>query len=289
MDAGTVQRAADTVGMSQPAATQALADMEDLLGAALFERHARGVRPTRFGQALVPVARNVLQALRASTETIAALQAGAQALLRLGCIPAAASGLLYRALPQLLQAEPGLRIELAEENTEHLLPELAAGRLDALLCRRPQPLPSHWRFELLLDDAPAVMAAPGHPLAGQRGVSLDALALLPWVLPPLGMGVRNYYDQLWADHASQPAIYPLSTTALPVVLEILRTTAAVCLTPRSVAEPLVQWGAASLIDVALPALPQAALEGLGLLCTEASDPPALAALRTQLRAATGRL
>jgi molybdate transport repressor ModE-like protein len=287
-DAGSVQRAAAIVGMSQPAATQALADMEALLGAPLFERHARGVRPTRIGQAVVPVARNVLQALRASTETVVALQAGARALLRLGCIPAAASGLLAAALPPLVAAQPGLQIELAEENTDHLLPELAAGRLDAVLCRRPRPLPAHWRFELLLRDEPAVLAAPGHPLAGRRKVPLDALALQPWILPPRGMGVRSYHEQLWAGHASPPPIYPLTTTALPVVLEVMRTTSALSLMPRSMVAPLAQWGVAAVLDVALPALPQASLEGLGLLTTDAADPPALTALRARLRAAAAR-
>ncbi|WBY02356.1 LysR substrate-binding domain-containing protein [Ramlibacter tataouinensis] len=283
-DAGGVQRAAAVVGMSQPAATQALADLEELFGAALFERHTRGVRPTRFGQAVVPVARNVLQALRASTEAVAALQAGAQALLRLGCIPAAASGLLRQALPALLAAQPGLQVELAEENTDHLLPELAAGRLDAVLCRPPRPLPPHWRFELLQQDRPAVVSGPGHALAGRPQVPLAALELLPWILPPRGMGVRRYHEQLWAGRAA-PRLHPLTTTSLPLVLEVLRTTPAVSLMPRSMVEPLLQWGVAAVLDVDLPELPEAALEGLGLLTTGGEDPPAVSGLRSQLRAA----
>ncbi|MFN9471848.1 LysR substrate-binding domain-containing protein [Acidovorax sp.] len=286
-DAGSVQRAALAVGMSQPAATQALADLEDLLQAPLFERHNRGVRPTRFGEAVVPVARNVLQALRATTETLSALQAGAQAFLRLGCIPAAASGLLARALPALLQAQPGLQVELIEENMVHLLPELAAGRLDAVVCRRPQDVPAPWQFELLQADAPAVVAAPGHPLARLRSVALGRLVGLPWVLPPRGMGVRDYYDRLWAGHAQQPALYPLATTALPVVLEALRSTGAVSLMPQSIAQTLVDTGVAVALNVRLPEALESSLQGLGLLTTGLADGPALAALRQRLRAAGG--
>ena len=285
-DAGSVQRAATAVGMSQPAATQALADLEGLLEAPLFERHNRGVRPTRFGEAVVPVARNVLQALRATTETLSALQAGAQAFLRLGCIPAAASGLLARALPALLQAQPGLQVELIEENMVHLLPELAAGRLDAVVCRRPQDVPAAWQFELLQNDAPAVVAAPGHPLAGLRSVALNRLVGLPWVLPPRGMGVR-YYDRLWAGHAQQPVLYPMATTALPVVLEALRSTGAVSLMPQSIAQALVDTGVAVVLAVKLPQALESSLQGLGLLTTGFADGSALAALRTRLRAASG--
>jgi DNA-binding transcriptional LysR family regulator len=286
-DAGSVQRAAGVVGMSQPAATQALVDLEELFGATLFERHARGVRLTSFGDAVVPVARNVLHALRSSTEAVAALRAGAHALLRLGCIPAAASSLLSRALPRLVAAQPGLQVELSEHNTDHLLPELAAGRLDAVLCRTQRSLPPDWRFEPLLRDEPAVIAAPGHPLASQRKVSMQALALQPWVLPPRGMGVRNYYEALWQGHVSPPPVYPLVTTALPVVLEVMRTTSAVTLLPRSVVEQLAQWGVVAVLDVALPPLSGTALEGLGLLTSGEPDSPALTALRTQLRSMAG--
>ncbi|NML42115.1 LysR family transcriptional regulator [Ramlibacter sp. G-1-2-2] len=283
-DAGSVQRAAAVVGMSQPAATQALVDLEELFDAALFERHARGVRLTSFGEAVVPVARNVLQALRSSTEAVAALRAGAQALLRLGCIPAAASSLLCRALPRLVAAQPGLRVELSEHNTDHLIPELAAGRLDAVLCRKQRSLPPDWRFELLLRDEPVVIAAPEHPLARQPKVPLAALAMQAWILPPRGMGVRDYHEELWAAHANPPPVYPLVTTALPVVLEAMRTTGAVTLLPRSMVGQLVEWGVVAVLDVALPVLPQAGLEGIGLLTTGEADPPALTALRAQLRA-----
>ncbi len=284
-DAGSVQRAATAVGMSQPAATQALADLEELLGASLFERHNRGVRPTALGDVVVPVARNVLQALRAATETLSALQAGAQAFLRLGCIPAAASGLLARALPALLQAQPGLQVELIEENMVHLLPELAAGRLDAVVCRRPQDVPAAWQFELLLRDEPMVVAAPGHPLAGPQPVPLADLVHWPWVLPPKGMGVRGYHDRLWAGHSQRPPLYPMATTALPVVLEVMRTTQAVCLMPQSIAQTLVDTGVAVALHVALPESMESSLEGLGLLTTGLSDGPALAALRVRLRVA----
>lgn len=284
-DAGSVQRAAATVGMSQPAATQALSDLEELLEAPLFERHNRGVRPTALGDVVVPVARNVLQALRAATETLSALQAGAQAFLRLGCIPAAASGVLARALPALLQARPGLQVELIEENMVHLLPELAAGRLDAVVCRRPQDVPAPWQFELLLRDEPMVVAAPGHPMAGPQPVALADLVHWPWVLPPKGMGVRGYYDRLWAGHAPQPPLYPMATTALPVVLEVMRTTQAVCLMPQSIAQTLVDTGVAVALHVALPESMESSLEGLGLLTTGFPDGPALAALRLRLRTA----
>ena len=283
-DAGSVQRAASQVGMSQPAATQALSDLEQLLGMGLFERHARGVRATRSGQAMVTVARSVLQALNASTEMLVALEAGASDLLRLGCIPAASSGLLRQSLPMLLQAHPGLQVELVEENSAHLLPELAAGRLDAVLCRGPQGLAAHWRFELMLPDTPVVIAHPKHPLALGSTLAISALKQALWILPPRGMGVRDFYDQLWAEESVAPPLYPLVTTALPVILDVMRTARALSLVPRSLAVSLVEWGLVKILPVTLPELPAAALEGLGVVTRNTPPSKALNALRALLSA-----
>ena len=287
-DAGSVQRAAGAVGMSQPAATQALSDLEALLETALFERHTRGVRLTRFGEAVVPVARNVLQALRASADTLASLHAGARAFMRIGCIPAAASGLLARVLPAFLQSQEGLRIELIEENTVQLLPELAAGRLEAVVCRRPADMPAPWQFELLQPDEPVILVAPDHPLAGKRALALKKLAAHAWILPPPGMGVRDFHEALWAGMAVRPVVHPMSTTALAVVVEVLRTQHAVSVMPRSIAQSLVDAGVAVVLDVKLPQPMDRMLEGLGLLTTGFADTPALAALRVNLRAASRR-
>ncbi|HEX5390270.1 MAG TPA: LysR family transcriptional regulator [Burkholderiaceae bacterium] len=287
-DAGSVQGAATLVGMSQPAATQALADLETLLGTELFERHSRGVRLSRFGAAVVPVARNVLQALRATTETLSALQAGAQALLRLGTIPAAAAGLLAPTLPAFMQAHPGLQIELIEENSVHLLPELAAGRLDAVVCRRPGELPGNWVFELLLADEPVVVLAPGDALTQRPRVTLRDLDSRAWVLPPQGTGIRAYFDALWAGRERRPTLYPLATTALTVVLEAMRSQAVVSLMPRSFAQSLVDTGQAAIVPLKLPKTGHTALEGLGLLTTGQPDPPPLRELREWLRPLGGR-
>jgi DNA-binding transcriptional LysR family regulator len=281
-DSGSVQRAAAIVGMSQPAATQALSDMEGLLGATLFERHRRGVRATPQGQAVIPVARQVMLALRASTETLSALQSNTRALLRLGCIPAAATGLLAKVLPAFLQAHEGLQIELVEENMSQLLAELSAGRLDAVICRQPSELPPNWTFELLMTDEPVVMASPQHPMARRRRIALPELVRYPWILPPPGMRVRDFFDTLWDAQPARPPLYPLVTTSLMVVQEVMRAALAVGMVPKSLISTMVDTGAAVPLAVDLPS---ASLGGLGLVMRDTPDLPSLDDLRERLRLA----
>lgn len=66
-EAGAIQKAAAAFGMSQPAATQSLTRLEELLGITLFDRHARGVRLTRDGRLLLPA----LKRLHDSIEMLA--------------------------------------------------------------------------------------------------------------------------------------------------------------------------------------------------------------------------
>jgi molybdate transport repressor ModE-like protein len=97
---GSVMQAAVELSMSQSAATQALAELERVLDIKLFERHARGMRPTVAGQALIDAARGMLVGLQEVSESLASIRRGASAALRLGAIPAAALSVLSQLLPR---------------------------------------------------------------------------------------------------------------------------------------------------------------------------------------------
>ena len=91
---GSIVQAAAHLHMSQSAATQALAELERVLDMRLFERHARGIRPTLAGQTLIDSARTVMGELEDAAEALAAIRMGASAALRLGTIPSAAHSIV---------------------------------------------------------------------------------------------------------------------------------------------------------------------------------------------------
>ena len=285
-ESGSVQRAAQAMAMSQPAATQALADLETLVGEALFERHARGVRLTRFGQVLLPLARSVLQSVRAASQSIAALQAGAQSLLRLGSIPAGTAGVLAHALPRWIANHPDVQLDVVEDHSRHLLAELTANRLDAVLCRQPNDFDSAWQFAALRDDQPAFIASPQHPLVTTRRSTWKLACRYPWLMPHQGMALREHLAPLWSDALpSHPPLHPLSTTSLPVILKILEDRRTIAVSPSCVVQPLVQAGQVALLHIALPQLLQEpVLPPLGLLYRSDSEKrPLLEQLRAHLQ------
>lgn len=284
-DTGSVRRAAEQVGMSQPAATQALADIESLLGMALFERLVRGMRLTAAGRAVIPMAKGTLGALRASADTLHALQTGASGVLRIGSIPAAVSGLLCRALPALGTTHPELRIEVLEAPGEQLVGEVASGRVDFALCRKPAQLPPACSFEPLAQDAPWVVAGRRHPLARQEKVSLADLRAARWMLPGQGLGVRDAFDALFAGSGAPPPLHPVSTTSIALLLEVLRRERVLSLVPRSLIEPFVQWGLVARIAFDLPGR----FEGIGAVLGPESDSPAVESCLAALRVAAEEL
>lgn len=263
-DAGNIQRAADKLGLSQPAATQAIAEIERVLDLPLFERHARGVRLTRYGAALMPVARSALRALQSTTDAMAKLRDGHEGVVRVGMI-AAGLGLMQLVLPRYHHDHPGTLVEVLDSNVDHLLAQLQSGRLDLVLCRQPQALSSNLRYESLLVDDAAIVCNPRHALAARRSVALEDLRGLPWLVPPEGVGARPVFDALWKDHLA-PALHPVTTTSIPLLMEMLRTAPeAVAIAPRSLLRPYCDWNVVRELRVELPEGLQLRLGHIGIV------------------------
>ena len=114
-DLQSLHRAASSIGLSQPAATHALVELESSLGGPLFERHSKGMRLTRLGEAVLPLLRASLVPLQAAAGNAALMQQGAaSALIRIGSIAAGINGLLTVAIPTYVAAHPDAAIDVHE-------------------------------------------------------------------------------------------------------------------------------------------------------------------------------
>jgi molybdate transport repressor ModE-like protein len=261
-DHGHLKHAADEVGVSQPSATQALAELEQLLEVRLFERHSRGMRMTAAGSVLIPVIRHVLEALHAATGSLAALQEGASGLIRVGVIAAVASAVLGERVLRFCARHPDMRVEIVEDAGAHLLQELLAGSLDLVLGRRPQPVPPKLHFESLRPDEAIVVAGPGHPLAGRRGLSLRDLSDYPWMRAAPGVWTREVFDALFEEAGIRPRLHQVSLASLGPLPEILRDDRTLAMVPTGIGRSLCRWKQAVVLDAHL-GTPRGEI---GLLC-----------------------
>lgn len=131
------RKAAELARISQPALSAQIAEMEQRLGTALFERTRRTVVLTDMGKRLLPRVRGILNGIRSLEELASQRRGILQGRLRLGIIPTIAPYLLPILIPELREAYPELTIELREAVTSKLVEDLRLGDLDALIAALP--------------------------------------------------------------------------------------------------------------------------------------------------------
>jgi len=141
-DHGHFGRAAEACAISQPALSVQIRELEAALGQVLFERGARQVRLTRFGEDFANRVREILRSVDELSEMARVAGTGLSGSLRLGVIPTIAPYLLPRVVGGLTKAYPDLDLHVRESITPRLLEELGDGRLDAAIVALPVSEPS---------------------------------------------------------------------------------------------------------------------------------------------------
>jgi LysR family transcriptional regulator, hydrogen peroxide-inducible genes activator len=151
---GHFGRAAAACAISQPALSEQIRELEESLGAALFERGAgaRQVRITSFGEEFAPRVRDLLRSAD-ELETLArASRDRPLRRLRLGVIPTIAPYFLPTVIRDLIRLHPDLDIRVRETLTPKLVRELLEGRLDAAIVALPISEPSFAEVALFSED-----------------------------------------------------------------------------------------------------------------------------------------
>ncbi|MGH1576366.1 LysR substrate-binding domain-containing protein [Planktotalea sp.] len=149
---GHFGRAASVCAISQPAISVQIKEMEQTLGAPLFERGARQVRLTRVGEDLITRARAILGEVDQLIDIARASNGQSLARLRLGIIPTIAPYLLPSLIGALKQQSPALDLHVRETLTPKLLHELADGKIDAAILALPVSEPSLFEAPLFSED-----------------------------------------------------------------------------------------------------------------------------------------
>ena len=156
---GHFGRAAAACAISQPALSEQIMELEESLGAALFERGARQVRITSFGEEFALRVRDILRSVDELEGLARASRAPLLGRLRIGVIPTVAPYLLPTVIGDLTRVYAGIDIHVRETLTQKLIQELAEGRLDAAIVALPVSEPSFAEIALFAEDF--VLVRPG--------------------------------------------------------------------------------------------------------------------------------
>jgi DNA-binding transcriptional LysR family regulator len=181
---GSFSAAADALSYTQSAVSQQVATLEAETGMTLLERHARGVRVTPAGRALVEHAEGILARLEAAESELAAIAGLRGGRLRMASFPTAGATLMPLAIATFRSTYPEIELTLAEGEPEEIAPRLRAGEFDLALLfefERPEAGKEGLRRIELLQD-PMYLALPSeHPLARKSGLRLQDLRGEAWV------------------------------------------------------------------------------------------------------------
>ena len=195
-EAGSVSAAAERLHRTQPAVSAQLRKLTQAVGEPLYRRHRHGVHLTEAGEALLPYARSVANAVagaqRWSDELGGLLRGG----LRIASSMTVAVYRLPSALARFRAAHPGLRIELLTRNSADAVALLAGGEADLAIVEGPvsEP-PAQVEVALYGIDRLVLVVRPDHPLAASEPLPLVRLAGLEVVRRERGSGTREVVDR----------------------------------------------------------------------------------------------
>jgi DNA-binding transcriptional LysR family regulator len=248
----SVLRAAEAANMTQPAASKLIAEMESMLGVPLFERHARGVDPTWYGQVLIRRARSALAEIGRAHDEIDALRNGRMGQASIGTVVNPGTNLVPQAIAAVKREFPDILIRVEMDYSRPLVAKLLDGQLDVVVGRIMGPEGAdELEFEPIADEPHSVVVRSGHPLV-QRGTIVHAdLAEYGWILPPEASVLRSRLDSMFLEHGLRLPQNIIETASLPVITNLLRDSDLLTALPAESVAPYVQSNQLAVLPIDL--------------------------------------
>ena len=225
---GHFGRAAEACAISQPALSMQIRELEEALGTPLFERGARQVRLTGFGEEVESRVREILRSVDELGDLARAARGGLAGRLRIGVIPTVAPYLLPTLIADLARLHPGIDIRVRETLTPRLIRELADGRLDTAILALPVSEPALAEVPLFTEQFVLVRQAED---AGKPVPSAEMLREMRLLLLEEGHCFRDQALSFCAMQASVPREL-LDGSALSTLVQMVGAGIGVTLIPE---------------------------------------------------------
>lgn len=242
-ECGQISIAADRLSLTQPAASRTLAEIERLVGEALFERHAKGMVPTPLGEVMVRHAGTLMGDLEATAADIDAFRHGRAGVVRVGAVTGPAVSFVVPAVQRLKQDARLADISVDVAPSVELMAGLLRGDYDLVLCRVPRDVDPR-QLDIMRGRVEEIrfLTRAGHPLLRRRGLTLEHLAEVSWVIQGTGMPIREAVEQAFINRDLPVPRDTINSASLLVALSYLQNTDAVAAISKEVVELLAASG-----------------------------------------------
>jgi DNA-binding transcriptional LysR family regulator len=229
----TLHAASQQMGMTQPAATKMLHELEDALGQRLFDRVGRGLTLNAAGLAVMNTFRGMRGTMEALNRELQELRLGGAGKLFIGSIMAASPELLTDTLIRLREEYPLLSIEISVETSDRLVEQMREGALDVVIGRMLGPAKQNHVFRPIGEEPLSVVVAIDHPLAERSSVSFDDMLQYPWILQPHGSPMREVLEQEFRDHHTSFHRGLIETSSILTTTNLIFKTQMIAVIPES--------------------------------------------------------
>jgi DNA-binding transcriptional LysR family regulator len=188
---GSMGKAAQQLGVSQPAVSEVIADLEHALGVRLLDRLPHGVAPTMYGAALTSRSIAVFDELKQGISDIEFLADPTRGELHIGC-PEPITTILLPIMEHFTAQHPGVLIHVGSIDPETFdLPRLRERRFDFILALTSpgfshEDFGSDLNFEVLFNETHVVVAGRNSQWARRRNIELAELVEERWILATPG-------------------------------------------------------------------------------------------------------
>lgn len=194
VDAGSITAAADRLGLTQPALSRRIRQLEDQVGVLLLSRTRSGVTLTAVGELVCAEARVLVSRYDNLIQEVSAHQRLEKGTVRLGGGATVVSFVLPPAIANFQGDYPDVRFQLKEAGSREVEQDVVSGHLELGLVT----LPVHQRelqVRPLMTDRIVLIARNEHPLAQAHSIEVQALAGLSLVGFEAGSAIRHLIDQ----------------------------------------------------------------------------------------------
>jgi DNA-binding transcriptional LysR family regulator len=194
---GSIRKAAERLNVTASAVNRRIADLEDELGAPLFDRRPRGVQLTAAGEVFVHYLRGnqgEVERMKSHIEDLKGLRRGT---VRIACSQALALDFLPRQIAAFRKKHPLVSFEVKVADHQWAMAALAAYEVDLVLVFRPSYM-ANFRPLMTVEQQIVAVMAKNHPLAAKKKLRLSDCAQYPVAMPDRSIGGRQLLDEFSA-------------------------------------------------------------------------------------------
>jgi DNA-binding transcriptional LysR family regulator len=244
----SISRAAELARITQPTASKMLADLEQTFGVRLFERHARGVEPTWYGEVLARHARAAMMEMDRAHDEIAARKRGLSGQASIGTVAAPSAQLIPLSIVKVKRSHPGIVINVDLSFSRPLVIRLLDGQLDFVVGRIPDlENAADLHFEPITDEPHVLVAATHHSLRSHQAIDFTDLQDLGWIIQGEGSVLRGRLNAaLHSKGLPQPKNI-VETSSLSIALALLQASDMVAVLPKLAVLPFCKAGLAKIL------------------------------------------